>query len=99
MRLNVYGEELTEETEVVIKTAENTGRSYYGLRFFLASPDVLHSDPSDDDRSAVTLWVPWTKRGTHDVEKLRRLLVNMLNRLDEIVLVDDSLDPEVPSTP
>jgi hypothetical protein len=58
MRINVYDEELTSEVKLVEKTAE-TGIIYYGARVYLKSPDVLHTGPDDDDRTAITFW-------THD---------------------------------
>lgn len=57
MRMNVYSQELTKEVMLVRKTAE-TGIEYWGVRFVLASPDVLHHTPEDDDRSAITFWIP-----------------------------------------
>ncbi len=56
MRLNIYSQELTEEIELVSKTAD-TGITYYGARMILASPDILHHTPTDDDRSAITFWL------------------------------------------
>lgn len=80
MRINVYAEELTNEVEIVTKTVtdETFGeRTFYGVRFYLASPDVLHHDPEDDDRSAITLWVPWTRRTGHRPAELVELLYAM----------------------
>lgn len=57
MRIHVYSQELTKEVSLVGTTAD-TGLTYYGVRFWLASPDVLHHTPEDDDRSAVTFWLP-----------------------------------------
>lgn len=61
MRINVYTEEMTSDTEIV--TAEyvssRTGekRTNYGLRIYLKSHPDLHYIPGrDDDRSAVTFW-------------------------------------------
>ena len=73
MRMNVYAEELTTETEKVTKLAENTGITYTGVRIFLKSPDELHHTAEDDDRSAITFWGP--------KEKLREMLHNMLHVL------------------
>lgn len=56
MRINVYSQELTRDVSLVETEAE--GFTYYGVRMFLASPDVLHHTPEDDDRSAVTFWLP-----------------------------------------
>jgi hypothetical protein len=57
MRINVYSQELTKVVELVHKTAD-TGITYYGARMYLASPDILHHTPEDDDRSAITFWIP-----------------------------------------
>lgn len=56
MRINVYNEELTDRVEFRPKTVEKTGNKFYGLHFFLASPDKLHQNENDDDSSAVILW-------------------------------------------
>jgi hypothetical protein len=60
MRINVYSQELTKEVDLVSKTAD-TGITYYGVRMMLASPDILHHTPEDDDRSAITFWIPNAK--------------------------------------
>lgn len=57
MRLNVYSQELTKEIAPIAKTAD-TGIVYYGVRIYLASPDILHHTEDDDDRSAITFWIP-----------------------------------------
>jgi hypothetical protein len=57
MRINVYSQELTKEVELVSKEAD-TGITYYGIRLYLASPDILHHTEDDDDRSAITFWLP-----------------------------------------
>lgn len=88
MRLNVYAEELTAETELVTKTVtdEKFGtRTFYGVRFYLKSPPELHDDPADDDRSAITLWVPWTRAGGHDFDVVADVLYGLQVRLDEAV--------------
>lgn len=84
MRINVYAEELTDETELVTKevTDEKFGtRTFYGLRFYLKSPPELHHDPEDDDRSAITIWVPWTKAEGHKFTPVQFLLEDLLERL------------------
>lgn len=58
MRINVYSQELTGEVALVSATARDTGLTYYGVRQYLASPDVLHHSADDDDRSAITYWIP-----------------------------------------
>lgn len=64
MRINVYAEELTSEVEIVGKKIED-GREFYAVRLFLKSPKELHHTPTDDDRSAITFWVPWYSGGNH----------------------------------
>lgn len=64
MRVNVYGEELTNRIEVVTKEAD--GYTFYGLRFWLKFPNAdwwIHRKvtnegelENDDDSSAVTIW-------------------------------------------
>lgn len=57
MRVNVYSQELTDEVQVVEKTS-NTGLVYSAVMLMLHSSDRLHHPPHDDDRSAVTFWLP-----------------------------------------
>lgn len=84
MRLNVYAEELTDRVEVVSKSPDNhPNESFKGIRMYLASPDVLHSDPNDDDSSAITIWVPWTKAGGHRPDVVTNILYDMIDKLNE----------------
>lgn len=57
MRINVYSQELTDEVNVVEKRS-NTGLIYSGVQLMLHSSPMLHHPPEDDDRSAVTFWLP-----------------------------------------
>jgi hypothetical protein len=57
MRINVYSQELTHEVKLISKEAD-TGVTYFGARMYLASPDILHHTEDDDDRSAITFWIP-----------------------------------------
>jgi hypothetical protein len=67
MRINVYSQELITDPgegfddcpdyELDTKTS-NTGLRYSAVRMFLHSSDRLHSPPDDDDRSAITFWLP-----------------------------------------
>lgn len=57
MRIHIYTQELTKEVALVSKKAD-TGIEYYGVRWFIRSPDCLHFTPEDDDRSAITIWIP-----------------------------------------
>jgi len=57
MRINVYSQELTDEVNVLEKQS-NTGLVYSAVQLMLHSSPMLHHPPADDDRSAVTFWLP-----------------------------------------
>jgi hypothetical protein len=57
MRINVYSQELTDEVLPVVKQS-NTDTVYSAVQFILHSSEHLHHPPQDDDRSAVTFWLP-----------------------------------------
>ena len=56
MRINIYSEEITDRIEIAIKEAANTKAWFYGLHFYLHSPEQLHHSKADNDQSAVILW-------------------------------------------
>ncbi len=60
MRINVYSQEITDEV-VTIEKKSNTGLIYSAVQMILHSSPMLHHPPSDDDRSAVTFWLPKSK--------------------------------------
>lgn len=70
MRINVYSQELTKEVILVSKVSEN-GVRHYGVRMFFSSSPLLHHTADDDDRSAITFWLPnadsFTPRDLEDV--------------------------------
>ena len=57
MRINVYSQELTSEVHLLAKES-NTGIVYHAAQMMLHSSPMLHHPPADDDRSAVTFWLP-----------------------------------------
>lgn len=57
MRINVYSQELTSEAHGIFKKS-NTGVTYSAVQLMLHSSEKLHHPPEDDDRSAVTFWLP-----------------------------------------
>lgn len=57
MRINVYSQELTAEVLHVQKDS-NTSIVYHAAQLILHSSPRLHHPPEDDDRSAVTFWIP-----------------------------------------
>ena len=61
MRINVYSQELTNEVLMVAKKS-NTGVTYHAAQLILHSSERLHHPPNDDDRSAVTFWLPKSKK-------------------------------------
>lgn len=63
MRINVYSQELITDIgpETVLETNEkdsNTEVTYSYVRQYLHSYSGLHHPPADDDRSAITWWLP-----------------------------------------
>lgn len=60
MRINVYSQEITDEV-ITIEKKSNTGLIYSAVQIILHSSDLLHHPPQDDDRSAVTFWLPKSK--------------------------------------
>lgn len=55
MRIN--GQELTSEVQHIEKRS-STGVTYHAASLILHSSPMLHHPPNDDDRSAVTFWLP-----------------------------------------
>ena len=77
MRINVYSQELTDETILFSKTS-NTGLEYCAVQIVLHSSAKLHHPPDDDDRSAVTFWLPKS-------EKRRETLAKTFEKMAELV--------------
>jgi hypothetical protein len=60
MRVNVYSQELTSEV-IQVEKESGTGVVYHAAQLILRSSEALHHPPADDDRSAVTFWLPKSK--------------------------------------
>jgi hypothetical protein len=93
MRVNVYAEELTRKVEVVAKTVNQ--QLFYGIRMYLKShPDLHHSD-DDNDESAITIWVPWTRFSGNNPIIVLDLLALMHQELEKFAVnkgdLNDSL--------
>jgi hypothetical protein len=74
--VNVYSQELTTEVEL-IRQPSNTGVTYSAVRMILHSSDRLHHPPdSDDDRSAVTFWLPRSKQRRMELAQTFRDMAN-----------------------
>lgn len=78
MRINVYSQELTDEVNLVSKVS-NTGLIYHAVQLMLHSSPMLHHPPQDDDRSAVTIWLPKSK-------SRRALLALALRKMADMVM-------------
>lgn len=57
MRINVYSQELTNEV-IPVEKESNTGVIYHAAQLVLHSSPMLHHPPDDDDRTAITFWLP-----------------------------------------
>lgn len=68
MRINVYSQELTDETALISKQS-NTGIAYHAVQIILHSSHKLHHPPNDDDRSAVTFWLPKSPNRREDLAR------------------------------
>lgn len=79
MRINVYSQELTNET-ILISKESNTGLIYSAIQLILHSSDRLHSPPDDDDRSAVTFWLPKSKERRRELAETFREMANLIGR-------------------
>jgi hypothetical protein len=68
MRINVYSQELTNEVILVAKES-NTEVTYHAAQLILHSSERLHHPPQDDDRSAVTFWLPKSQDRREEMAK------------------------------
>lgn len=83
MRINVYSQELTSEV-ILVEKGSNTGVVYHAAQLILHSSERLHHPPQDDDRSAVTFWLP----------KSRARRFEIAAAFDEIAHIFRSAPPE-----
>lgn len=68
MRINVYSQELTPEV-IHVEKKSNTGLVYHAAQLVLHSSERLHHPPADDDRSAVTFWLPKSAHRREEIAK------------------------------
>jgi hypothetical protein len=83
MRINIYSEEITTEVETVVKKSD-TGNEFTGIRFILESSDKLHHNPNDDDRSAITFWVPGSLKRGYRSEQLTSIFRKAIGLLEAL---------------
>ena len=74
MRINVYSQELTSEVKMISKESDGVdmdGRLivYHAAQLMLHSSPMLHHPPQDDDRSAVTFWLPQSESRREEMAK------------------------------
>ncbi len=79
MRINVYSQELTNEI-IAINKISNTGLTYSAIQMILHSSEHLHHPPLDDDRSAITFWLP---KSSHRREELASTFENIAKLVRE----------------
>jgi hypothetical protein len=77
VRVNVYSQELTSEV-VLINKKSNTGLTYSAVQIVLHSSDKLHHPPQDDDRSAVTFWLPKSSERRLEFAKTLRQMAEIV---------------------
>ena len=68
MRVNIYSQELTNEV-LHIEKESNTGIVYHAAQLIMHSSERLHHPPADDDRSAVTFWIPRSPQRREEMAK------------------------------
>lgn len=73
MRINVYSQELTDEV-ILVEKGSNTGVTYHAAQLILHSSERLHHPPEDDDRSAITFWLP---KSAHRREEMAKAFEEM----------------------
>lgn len=79
MRINVYSQELTPEV-IVLEKASNTGRAYQAAQLILHSSERLHHPPEDDDRSAVTFWLPGSPHRREEMAQAFERIASVFRR-------------------
>jgi len=68
MRINVYSQELTDEV-IHVEKRSSTGIVYHAAQLILHSSERLHHPPADDDRSAVTFWLPRSAQRREEIAR------------------------------
>ena len=83
MRMNVYSQELTSDVGMVEKTGtDDKGEqaTFKGVRIYLVSPDTLHHTLEDDDRSAITFWLPGSAHRKSDLANALHAMAELVDR-------------------
>lgn len=77
MRVNIYSQELTDEV-VLVEKASNTDIVYSAVQFIMHSSPRLHHPPEDDDRSAVTFWLPKSQHRRAALARAFRIAADLI---------------------
>lgn len=87
MRINVYSQELTDEV-IGVEKQSNTGITYHAAQLILHSSEKLHHPPADDDRSAITFWLPKSSARREQIAKAFEKIAHLFRTAPE----DSGLD-------
>lgn len=79
MRINIYSQELTSEVKLVKKNS-STGIVYHGAQLILHSTPMLHYSSDDDDRSAITLWLPTSQIRCEEMARAFETIAKIFHR-------------------
>lgn len=79
MRINIYSQELTSEIQTLSKPSDG-GVAYPAVRLFLHSSHRLHATATDDDRSAITFWLPKSDHRREALAKTFELMAEAVRR-------------------
>jgi hypothetical protein len=82
MRINVYSQELTNEV-IRVEKISNTDLTYHAAQLILHSSNKLHHPPFDDDRSAITFWLPKSKTNREIFAKAFEEIANIFRTSPE----------------
>lgn len=91
MRVNVYGQELSRFVSLVTQENREKSQVFFGVRFALLSQPLESCVSEDDDRSAVTFWVPTV--GSFSKRDLAKCFRDAAEILDRLHLTDEHLTP------
>jgi hypothetical protein len=87
MRTNIYSQELilddTDRALMIVTKESDTGVVYSGIRMFLHSSDKLHDTDDDDDRSAITWWLPKSTKNRRALMQLFSLMALMVDDIEQ----------------
>lgn len=97
MRINVYSQELTDEV-IKVEKISNTGRVYSAVQLILHSSSYLHHPPKDDDRSAVTFWMPNSAKRNRDMANAFHKMANLFYVESERIRQSQFTDSPVQET-